>query len=41
MKDFITNEEIEATPSFKKMDKMFQTLVLKLANKKNYHAWYY
>ena len=34
MEYIVSNKEIEETNSFKKMDKMFQNLVLKLANKK-------
>lgn len=34
MEFIISNKEIEDTPAYKKMPKMFQTLVLKLANKK-------
>lgn len=34
MEFIVTNQEIEDTPAFKKLDKMFQLLVLKLANKK-------
>ncbi|MES2864139.1 MAG: hypothetical protein V4666_08480 [Bacteroidota bacterium] len=34
MEFIVTNQQIEGTPAFKKLDKMFQSLVLKLANKK-------
>lgn len=34
MEFIVTNQQIEETPAFKKLDKMFQNLSLKLANKK-------